>query len=70
MPVSQALALFVKSVRKVCKRLQDIHKEAISDTIPRADTAVAHHGEEGVSAWKPIGQSLENEMDDAAEEVA
>ncbi|KAH8114397.1 DUF699-domain-containing protein [Phellopilus nigrolimitatus] len=34
LPVSQALALFVKVVRKITKRLQDIQKAAISAELP------------------------------------
>lgn len=74
-PVSQALALFVKSIRKMCKRLQDIHKEAIGATIPRADTSVVHNaggGEEGGangSTWKPVAESLANEMEEEAQKV-
>ena len=33
MPVSQALALFVKLIRKISDKLQDIQKAAISSTI-------------------------------------
>ncbi|KAG8896132.1 hypothetical protein FRC00_006411 [Tulasnella sp. 408] len=74
-PVSQALALFVKSIRKICKRLQDVHKEAISATIPRADTSVVHNAgrsEEGGangSTWKPVAESLANEMEEEAQKV-
>ncbi|KAG8893323.1 hypothetical protein FRC01_013669, partial [Tulasnella sp. 417] len=74
-PVSQALALFVKSIRKICKRLQDIHKEAISATIPRADTSVAHNAGRGEgggvsgSIWKPVAESLANEMEEEAQKV-
>lgn len=34
LPVSQALALFVKLIRKISRNLQEIQKAAISATIP------------------------------------
>ncbi|KAG8976930.1 hypothetical protein FRB90_009009 [Tulasnella sp. 427] len=70
-PVSQGLALFVKSIRKICKRLQDVHKEAISATIPRADTSVVHNAApgDGASTWKPVAESLANEMEEEAQKV-
>ncbi|KAF8811910.1 DUF699-domain-containing protein [Phlegmacium glaucopus] len=70
LPVSQALALFVKIVRKISNRLIDIQKAAISAQIPEASSIVLdklpirRDQEENVTA------SLDKELDDAGKEVA
>ncbi|KAG8950662.1 hypothetical protein FRC04_007287 [Tulasnella sp. 424] len=72
-PVSQAL--FVKSVRRICKRLEDVHNNAINATIPRADASIVHNAaqrdEAGANdgAWRPVAESLANEMEEEAQEV-
>jgi len=60
LPVSQALALFVKSIRKICRRLQDITKEAVGASIPMP----VLQGDAEIAA-KP----LRTEMEEAAAEV-
>ncbi|KAM0746787.1 putative nucleolus protein [Meredithblackwellia eburnea MCA 4105] len=70
-PVAQSLALFVKTIRKMTKSLEDIQKADISRTIPTAQQAVASakalpevsratvQGENGLAA----------ELEDAGDEV-
>ncbi|KAF7978671.1 hypothetical protein HWV62_45204 [Athelia sp. TMB] len=41
LPVAQTLALFVKTVRKISKRLGDVQKAAISATLPSNDPSVS-----------------------------
>lgn len=50
LPVSQALALFVKVIKKISKRLVDIQKTAISAEIalPTTSTRGVHDGTSGV----------------------
>lgn len=76
LPVAQALALFVKIIRKVSKRLNDIQREAISATLPPEPTqdpmATVKAVENGVRTagreWAPVGQALEEELADAGNE--
>ncbi|OSD07469.1 DUF699-domain-containing protein [Trametes coccinea BRFM310] len=73
LPVSQALALFVKVIKKISKRLLDVQKAAISATIPdeRAQAAVARTDASGAQAeWKPLETSLEDELAEAGDEAA
>ncbi|KAH9889948.1 DUF699-domain-containing protein [Cubamyces lactineus] len=73
LPVSQALALFVKVVKKISKRLLDVQKAAISAQLPdeRAAAAVARTDAEGRAAeWKPLETSLEDELAEAGDEAA
>ncbi|KAI0074126.1 DUF699-domain-containing protein [Panus rudis PR-1116 ss-1] len=73
LPVSQALALFTKIVRKITKRLQDIQKEAISATIPEAppkDTApLGSDDKPAGTTWKPVETSLDDELKEAGDEA-
>jgi hypothetical protein len=82
LPVSQALALFNKLIRKISKKLTDIRKEAIGADIPVAppprntDTRVHDNdggdgGNRGEASkpWKPIETSVEDELDEAGDEV-
>ncbi|KAI0314072.1 DUF699-domain-containing protein [Amylostereum chailletii] len=72
LPVSQALALFVKLVRKITTKLQDIQKAAIGATLPApsrgttlpstADVPVAEAVRQGV-------QGMEAELDEAGGKV-
>ncbi|PIL22780.1 hypothetical protein GSI_15475 [Ganoderma sinense ZZ0214-1] len=76
LPVSQALALFVKVVKKISKRLLDVQKEAISATIPdrsRADATDAEDsqaGKRGVAEFRPLETPLEEELEEAGDEAA
>ncbi|KAM5539482.1 hypothetical protein V8D89_006934 [Ganoderma adspersum] len=74
LPVSQALALFAKVVKKISKRLLDVQKEAISATIPdrrRADaTTEAGEGGKKGAEFRPLETSLEEELEEAGDEAA
>ncbi|KAH0826252.1 GNAT acetyltransferase 2-domain-containing protein [Lanmaoa asiatica] len=83
LPVSQALALFNKLIRKISKKLTGIQKEAIGADIPmapppkestksRVDDETEVDGvssEEASRAWQPIETRVEDELDEAGDEV-
>jgi len=72
LPVAQALALFVKVIRKISKRLTDIQKAAIGATIPEASAAPASRvdGERNTKAdWTPVGISLDDELTEAGNDA-
>jgi len=76
LPVSQALALFAKTVRKISKKLNDIQKEAVGADIPVAPATPAAglaasrvYGKEGdATDWKPVPMSVAEELDEAGDE--
>ncbi|KIJ54078.1 hypothetical protein M422DRAFT_25043 [Sphaerobolus stellatus SS14] len=72
LPVSQALALFVKSLRKVSKRIEDLQKAAFSAELPRAlpASAQAVDGAVGPTSheWKPLAEDLDEELAEAGDE--
>ncbi|TBU61958.1 GNAT acetyltransferase 2-domain-containing protein [Dichomitus squalens] len=72
LPVSQALALFVKVVKKISKRLLDVQKAAISATIPdRREDEVKRTDAEGNKAeFRPLETTLEEELEEAGDEAA
>ncbi|KAG6857245.1 hypothetical protein H0H87_007078 [Tephrocybe sp. NHM501043] len=70
--VSQGLALFVKVIRKISKRLVDVQKEAISaglSEVTVTNTNVSAHGTLGPTNWEPMAVSLEDELDAAGDEA-
>ncbi|RDX55888.1 DUF699-domain-containing protein [Lentinus brumalis] len=70
LPVSQALALFVKVIKKISKRLLDIQKAAISATIPDASDAPGRNDGEGKKTeFKPLETTLEKELEEAGDEA-
>ncbi|KAI6114088.1 GNAT acetyltransferase 2-domain-containing protein [Pisolithus sp. B1] len=79
LPVSQTLALFVKLIRKITKKLQGIQREAVGADIPpvapsnlsRVTSNVDAEGTEGADGdtWKPINTSIEDELDEAGDEA-
>ncbi|EIW59415.1 DUF699-domain-containing protein [Trametes versicolor FP-101664 SS1] len=75
LPVSQALALFVKVIKKISKRLLDVQKAAISAQMPDARAADAlaltrTDADGAKAAWKPLETSLEDELAEAGGEAA
>lgn len=69
-PVSQALALFVKVVRKISNKLTEIQKAAISAEMPVP--SISRPGDSGdmvASDWKPVDTNLEDELDKAGDEA-
>jgi len=69
LPVSQALALFVKVIKKISKRLLDVQKAAISAEIPEEPAASRLEATNNGTSWKPVETSLEAELKDAGDEV-
>ncbi|RPD62967.1 DUF699-domain-containing protein [Lentinus tigrinus ALCF2SS1-6] len=70
LPVSQSLALFVKVIKKLSKRLLDVQKAAISATIPDASAAPARNDAEGKKVeFKPLETPLEEELEEAGDEA-
>ncbi|KAH7335177.1 DUF699-domain-containing protein [Rhizoctonia solani] len=65
-PVNQALALFVKAIRKICTRLQNLHKEVLAADIP---TQPAQPTKSDGTDWKPLEQTVEQELQEAGNEV-
>ncbi|KAK2459458.1 hypothetical protein APHAL10511_008518 [Amanita phalloides] len=75
LPVSQILAMFIKVIRKITKRLIDIQKDAISAQLLDPSNAQATRvgdahldGPEQREGWKGVAQALEDELDDAGDE--
>ncbi|KZT67219.1 DUF699-domain-containing protein [Daedalea quercina L-15889] len=69
LPVSQVLALFVKIVKKIGKRLNDVQRQAISAEMPEEPAASRIDGDGSATTWKPVKTSLTNELKDAGDEV-
>ena len=72
------LALFGKLVRKLSKKLTEIHKAAIGATIaggPSTETLIDATGDvtgkDGAAAtqWKPVQANLEQELKEAGDEA-
>jgi len=69
LPVSQALALFVKIVRKISNRLIDIQKAAINAQIPEASSTVLNILPVRPDQGENVTASLDKELEDAGKEV-
>lgn len=72
LPVNQALALFIKSIRKLSATLQAVQKKSISDEMPaerESKDVVRKSGLAGATAdWKALDQTLEQELEEAGDE--
>ncbi|KAH8104752.1 GNAT acetyltransferase 2-domain-containing protein [Cristinia sonorae] len=68
-PVSQALALFTKVIRKISKRLLDIQKEAISATIPEAPDTSTLPADVSGGSGRVVQASLDDELKEAGDEA-
>lgn len=75
LPVNQALALFVKSIKKMSKRLTDIRKSALEAELPPAP-AVTNTGDqrslkagEALQKMKPVEITIDDELREAGDEV-
>jgi N-acetyltransferase 10 len=75
LPVNQALALFVKSIRKISNRLTDIRKSALEAELPPAP-GVAGTGDqrslkagEALEKMKPVEVTIDDELREAGDEV-
>lgn len=75
LPVSQALALFVKSIRKICKRLMDIQKSALEAELPPPPTSNGTGDQRTIKAtealekMKPVEATIDDELREAGNEV-
>lgn len=70
MPVAQALALFVKVIKKISKLLLDVQKAAIGADIPEEPPAPARLTADGTNNnWEPVGASIEEELAMAGDEA-
>ncbi|KAG9120419.1 hypothetical protein FRC07_004102 [Ceratobasidium sp. 392] len=67
-PVNQALALFVKAVRKICTKLQGLHKDALGEDIPQQPQEVQQKGKDATN-WQPLSQTVEEELQEAGDEA-
>jgi N-acetyltransferase 10 len=72
--VSQALALFVKIVRKISKRLEDIQKVAIIAEMPTPPTGASGPTGSGnlpsqMPDWEVVESVLNEELDEAGDEA-
>jgi N-acetyltransferase 10 len=65
LPVSQTLALFVKLIRKITARLQDVRKAAISETLPVPEESGLGITPEGA---EKVVESLDLELEEAGNE--
>jgi len=75
LPVNQALALFVKSIRKISKRLVDVRKSALEAELQPAPTADRAGDErvfkaaEALEKMKPVEITIDDELREAGNEV-
>lgn len=61
MPVSQALALFVKLIRRIVKYLIDLRRSVVEDTVPANPSAIP--------LQDAAASQVENELKEAGKEV-
>ena len=59
---SQVLALFSKIIRRIVKTLEDIRKLGAGRDLPVEEPEVKKNGLNGSSTWKPVEQSVEEEL--------
>lgn len=70
MPVAQSLALFVKTIRKMTKSLQDVQKHAIASTLPDMDGPTAKILKPLVGDSTAGGErGIAEELEEAGDEV-
>ena len=73
LPVNQALALFIKAIRKLSAALQAVQKKAIADELPAERTQADVVRKQGLAGatkdWKPMEGTLEAELEQAGDEA-
>lgn len=75
LPVSQALALFVKTIRKISKRLIEIQKSALEAELPPPPIANetgdqrTTRAAEALEKMKPVQVTIDAELREAGNEV-
>lgn len=74
-PVSQGLALFVKIMRKISRKLQDLQKTAAGAEIPTEAPEILRkvdaNGEAnvvGTSDWRPMPTTVEQDLEEVVDE--
>lgn len=65
MPVSQALALFVKIIAKISRKLTSIQKDAIAADMP----GIQNQSNDNATSWTPVQTRLEDELNEAGDEA-
>lgn len=65
LPVSQALALFVKSLRKINKRIEELQRAAVNAELQPPPTENGQPDDTSVHQWKPLAEDLTEELADA-----
>lgn len=64
------MALFVKVIRKISKKLVDIQKAAIDADLPAAPIPDSNANTTNqTQKWKPVEANLEDELQEAGDEV-
>lgn len=72
MPVSQALALFIKAIRKLSSTLQTVQRAEVVASIPERDPASVvkkKSASGGTSDWRPMDKTVDEELAEAGGEV-
>jgi N-acetyltransferase 10 len=73
LPVNQALALFIKAIRKLSAALQAVQKQAIADELPAERTPADVARKQGLAGatkdWQPLQQTLEAELEEAGDDA-
>lgn len=76
-PVSQGLALFVKVLRKISRKLQDLQKAAAGQDIPTEAPVLKRNvdadgaaNEVGTSDWRPMPTTVEEDLTEVVSEEA
>ncbi|TEB27752.1 DUF699-domain-containing protein [Coprinellus micaceus] len=72
LPVNQCLALLVKMVRKLGKKLAEVRREEVEKTLPApaagVNTIAVGQKERG-DEWKTVGERMEKELEEAGDDV-
>ena len=72
LPVNQCLALLVKMVRKLGKKLAEVRREEVEKTLPApaaGANAIAVGQKEKGDEWKTVGERMEKELEEAGDDV-
>ena len=74
LPVNQCLALLVKVVRKLGKKLAEVRREEVEKTLPAPAAganaiAVSQKEKEKGDDWKTVGERMEQELEEAGDNV-
>lgn len=70
--MNQCLALLVKVVRKLGKKLAEVRREEVEKTLPlpaAGANAIAVASKETGDDWKTVGERMEKELEEAGDDV-